>query len=209
MTFSAKCDYQYKILFLGNTNVGKTALLSRYINDSFVEKGLPTLGVDVEFKYVKLEGKKIKLDLWDTAGEERFKNITKNYYSGANGIIFVCDVTSKDSLEKLKYWIKEAKDNSSADVEMILVGNKIDLTSERELDLQALKDFGSKYNIDVYEASAKTGKGVEEFFMELTKTLFKNKEIGKVEAGSEEFVKRKQSHRLTIDKAKEKPGCKC
>ena len=118
MSLQTKLDYQYKYLFLGDTNVGKTSLLIRYTESIFDPESLPTLGVDVRYKYVTLENKRIRLDIWDTAGQERFKMITKNYLNGANGIIFVYDITSKDTFDKLKLWIKEAESNVSPDTEM-------------------------------------------------------------------------------------------
>ena len=213
MSFYTKLDFQYKLLFLGDTSVGKTSLLIRYTDNKFEDGSVPTLGVDVRYKYVSLENKKIRLDIWDTAGQERFKNITKNYFRGANGIIFVCDVTNKETFDKLKSWLNDAQGNVSPETEMIVVGNKIDLKEKRQVKLELLKEFGEKHNIDVFETSAKTGEGVEEIFIELTKKLFKNKNIGIVLPGDEESSKRNGSYILQNDsqksKDKHKEGCNC
>ena len=214
MSFYTKLDFEYKLLFLGDTTVGKTSLLIRYTDDKFDADSLPTLGVDVKYKYVSLENKKIRLDIWDTAGQERFKNITKNYFRGANGIFFVYDVTNKESFDKLKLWFNDAKENISPDTEMIVVGNKIDLKEKRQVSFELLKEFGEKHNIDVFETSAKTGEGVEEIFIELTKKLFKNKNIGIVLPGDEESSKRRGSHiqKNDISEKQEKNkenGCGC
>ena len=213
MSFYTKLDFQYKLLFLGDTSVGKTSLLIRYTDNKFEDGSVPTLGVDVRYKYVSLENKKIRLDIWDTAGQERFKNITKNYFRGANGIIFVCDVTNKETFDKLKSWLNDAQGNVSPETEMIVVGNKIDLKEKRQVKLELLKEFGEKHNIDVFETSAKTGEGVEEIFIDLTKKLFKNKNIGIVLPGDEESSKRNGSYILQNDsqksKDKHKEGCNC
>ena len=215
MSFHTKLDYQYKLLFLGETSVGKTSLLIRFTDGKFdEEKSLPTLGVDVRYKYIILEEKKIRLDIWDTAGQERFKNITKNYLQGANGIILVCDVTNKDSFDKLKTWLNDAQINVSTETEMIIVGNKIDLIEKRKVKFETLKEFGDKHNIDVFEVSAKTGEGVEDIFSNLTKKLFEKKHIGVVLPGEDELSMRRGSYILQSESGKknnknEGNGCNC
>ena len=212
MSFHTKIDYQYKLLFLGETSVGKTSLFIRFAEDKFIQEGMPTLGVDVKYKYVTLEDKKIRLDLWDTAGQERFKNITKNYLQGANGIFFVCDVTNKETFNKLKFWFTETQDKITPDTEMIIVGNKIDLIEKRVVKLEALKELGKKFNIDVFEVSAKTGEGVEEIFISLTKKLLQNKNIGAVLEGEDENTMRRGSYILnqkTKKNNKNGNGCNC
>ena len=212
MSFHTKIDYQYKLLFLGETSVGKTSLFIRFTEDKFIQEGMPTLGVDVKYKYVTLEDKKIRLDLWDTAGQERFKNITKNYLQGANGIFFVCDVTNKETFNKLKFWFTETQDKITPDTEMIIVGNKIDLIEKRVVKLEALKELGKKFNIDVFEVSAKTGEGVEEIFISLTKKLLQNKNIGAVLEGEDENTMRRGSYILSQKPKKNNKngnGCNC
>ena len=215
MSFHTKLDYQYKLLFLGETSVGKTSLLIRFTDGKFDEdKSLPTLGVDVRYKYIILEEKKIRLDIWDTAGQERFKNITKNYLQGANGIILVYDVTNKDSFVKLKIWLNDAQMNVSTETEMIIVGNKIDLIEKRQVKFETLKEFGDKHNIDVFEVSAKTGEGVEDIFSNLTKKLFEKKHIGVVLPGEDELSMRRGSYILQSESGKknnknEGNGCNC
>ena len=214
MSFHTKLDYQYKLLFLGETSVGKTSLLIRFTDDLFDSESLPTVGVDVRYKYVTLDEKKIRLDIWDTAGQERFKNITSNYLHGANGIIFVCDVTNKESFDKLKSWLIDAKGNVSPETEMIIVGNKIDLTEKRKIQFETLKEFGDRYKIDVIEVSAKTGEGVEDIFSNLTKKLFKKKNIGVILPGEDEYTMRRGSYILKSESGKgnnkrEGNGCNC
>ena len=214
MSFHTKLDYLYKFLFLGETSVGKTSLLIRYTDDIFDSESLPTLGVDVRYKYVTLENKRIRLDIWDTAGQERFKNITKNYLHGANGILYVYDITNKESFHRLKNWLNDSKGNVSPETEMIIVGNKIDLEERREVNIDTVKDFGEKHNIDVFEVSAKNGKGVEEIFTHLTKKLFAKKDVGVVQPGEDEFTMRRGSYVLNTETAKEKnnrknEGCNC
>ena len=212
MSFYTKLDLQYKLLFLGDTSVGKTSLLIRYIDNKYDGDSLPTLGVDVRYKFVTLENKKIRVDIWDTAGQERFKNITKNYFRGANGIILVFDITNRATYDVLKTWLITAQNNVSPETEMIIVGNKIDLNDKRQVDFEALKDFGLKHKIDVFETSAKTGKGVQEIFTHLINKLFMNKNIGIISSNDDENSKRNDSHVLDIESQRpreKKKDCNC
>ena len=216
MSLPSKLDFQYKILFLGDTSVGKTSLLIRYTDNKFEEDSLPTVGVDVRNKYLSLEKKKIRLDIWDSAGQERFKNIAKNYFHGANGIIFVYDITNKNTFETLKVWLREVQNDVSEETEMIIVGNKIDLNEKREVNYELMENLGKKNNIEVFETSAKTGEGVEEIFIFLTKKLFQNKNIGVVLPGDDEATIRRGSYILNKNNAvknknnkENENGCSC
>jgi small GTP-binding protein len=212
MSFYTKLDLQYKLLFLGDTSVGKTSLLIRYIDNKYDGDGLPTLGVDVRYKFVELENKKIRVDIWDTAGQERFKNITKNYFRGAHGIILVFDITNRATFDVLKTWFITAQNNVSPETEMIVVGNKIDLNDERQVNFESLKEFGLKHKIDVFETSAKTGEGVQEIFECLINKLFMNKNIGIISPTDDENSKRNDSHVLDIESQRpreKKKDCNC
>ena len=180
-----KPDLEYKILFFGDTCVGKTSLLVRYVDDKF-EVGVSTIGVDVRYKYIDYENKRIKLDIWDTAGQEKFKGIAKNYLNGANGVIGVFDITQKISFDNLKLILSSIKEELSSKVEIIIVENKIDLEKDRKVSEKAINEFGEKKNLEIFKASAKTGEGVEDFFMALFKKLYSNKSIGKVEFDEED-----------------------
>lgn len=210
MSIYNKLDRVYKILFLGDTSVGKTSLLLRYTDNDFNGEGVPTLGVDVKYKYISLENKKIRVDLWDTAGEERFRGIAKNYFRGANGFVFVCDVTNKQSFSTLKTWINDAKSYVTDESEMIIVGNKIDIVEDRVVSQKTLEEFGQKNNIETFEASAKTGEGVENFLNNLIGKLYNNKKIGNINKEGE-GKERSSSISLEENKSgkKTKKDCKC
>ena len=207
-------DLQYKFLFLGETSVGKTSILLRYTDDSF-NSFLPTVGVDVKYKYIKYEDKKIRLDIWDTAGQERFKNIAKNYFRGANGIVLVFDISNKESLHKLKYWLKDCKPNIDPETELVIAENKIDLESERVISKESIKEFGEKNNIEIFPTSAKTGEGIDNVFIHLISNLFLKKNIGVVPPNEDEFTQRRGSYLLNNnisekdDKKKKKEKCNC
>merc|ERR1719277_56930 len=101
-------DHLFKICIIGQSGVGKTSILRRFIDDEFEDKQMSTIGVDFKVKYVDIGGKKVKLAFWDTAGQERFKTLTSSYYRGAQGIIFVYDVSEPETFENVRQWIQEA-----------------------------------------------------------------------------------------------------
>ena len=125
-------------------------------------------------KYATLENKRIRLDIRDTTGQERFKNIVK-YLHGANDILYVNDITNKESFLRLKNWLTDSKGIISPDAEMIIIGNKIDLKEKKEVKIEVVKAFVAKHNIEVFEISAKNGNGVEEIFSHITGQLFQKK----------------------------------
>ena len=212
MSFREKLDFQYKILILGDATVGKTSILIRYVDDIFDPNSISTLGVDVRYKFVILKNKKIRMDIWDTAGQERFKNITRNYFKGAHAVIFVFDVNNKKTLAKLKFWIDDSNDHVSKDTIKIIVGNKIDTEDKRVVKQEQIKSLKNKYNMEVFETSAKDGRGVTEIFTHILNNLIKNPKIGVV-LPSDDLYSRRSSHVLDKDAFKERPknsqGCNC
>ena len=212
MSFGEKLDFQYKILILGDATVGKTSLLIRYIDSKFDPDSLSTLGVDVRYKFVLMNNKKIRMDIWDTAGQERFKNIAKNYFKGAHAVIFVFDVHKKKTTEKLKFWLDNANENVSTDTVKVIGGNKIDLEGGREVNTQQTKALGEKYKMDVFEASAKTGKGVTEIFTYLVSNLIKNPKIGNVIPDDESSCRKNSlalNKKAFNEKNKHTENCNC
>ena len=171
-------ELKYKILFLGETQVGKTSLIIKYTEGTFQQGGITTLGVDLKYKYLKKDNKNLRLDLWDTAGQERFRNITKSFYNGANGMIFIFDLTSSESFDKLKFWIEDSKDKiTDNNIELLMVGNKSDLIDERVVTKEKIQKLSEQYNIPYFETSAKIGEGIEEMFNTLINKLLLRKEI--------------------------------
>ena len=206
----SKIELNYKLLFLGETSVGKTSLLLRYTENKF-DNGLPTVGVDVKYKYLTYENKKIRLEIWDTAGQERFRGIAKNYFRGAHAIIFVFDITNKESFNKLKNWMNDAKQNINEFTELVIAGNKIDLEEKRSIPKEIIQEFAEKNNLEIFSTSAKTGEGINDVFSYLVSKLFLNKKIGKIEE-DDEYSHRKDS--IIIDgkrnsKVRNKEKCNC
>ena len=161
------------ILILGDTNVGKTSLLLNYTDNYYVGSHVATVGIDYKFKSIKIKDIDVKLQIWDTSGQERFRSLAKNYLKNADGIIFVYDITDKKTFEGVKDWIKEAE--SQGIYKQILVGNKCDLERKREVTTDMLNKLGNKKKIKTFETSAKTGINVSKSFESLAELLVEGK----------------------------------
>ena len=165
-----KKEFLYKILLLGDSSVGKTCFLMRYADNTFQEIHMSTIGLDYKFKDVTLDnGKTVKVQIWDTAGQDRFRSITRNYYKGAHGIIVIYDVTNRKTFENVKNWIRQIKEEVSSKVSINLVGNKIDDSENRKVTEEEGKSLADSFGVAFFEASAKDGQGVNECFLDLVK----------------------------------------
>ncbi|CAL9120012.1 unnamed protein product [Musa textilis] len=158
-------DYLFKLLLIGDSSVGKSCLLIRFADDSYVDSYISTIGVDFKIRTVELDGKTIKLQIWDTAGQERFRTITSSYYRGAHGIIIVYDITEMESFNNIKQWLSEIDRYASDSVCKLLVGNKCDLAEDRVVETEKAKAFADSLGIPFIETSAKDSINVEKAFL--------------------------------------------
>ncbi len=162
-----------KILIIGDSQVGKTSLLLKYVDNIFPEEHIGTIGVEYKDKYVTRGKFNIRLSIWDTAGQERFRSITKNIFRNANGVLFVYDVTVKKSFESIREWIKDTQ-KIDKDIKGIILGNKIDLDN-KVVGKDYLEDLGKKFEMPVLEVSAKDNINVAEGFNLIVDELLKDK----------------------------------
>ena len=167
-------DLIFKILLVGDASVGKTSLIYRFINNKFLNSYSSTIGVDYQTKIYDHKGYKIKLQIWDTAGQERFHSITSNYFKGADGILFIYDITNRNSFEGVKDWIKESEDYNN-NIQKILIGNKCDLADSREVQKEEVEDFYNEKKIDFFETSAKENINLDEAFNRMVELIYKTK----------------------------------
>ena len=169
---TTETDAVYKILLLGDSEVGKSCFLMRYADNVFVENYITTIGLDYKLKYVQLDsGEMIKVQLWDTAGQDRYRTIAKNYYKGSHGILLLYDITKRNSFENIREWIKDIKEEVYEKAIIFLIGNKIDKNSERKITTEQGVKLAEEYNLPFFEASAKTGENVDEIFKSLYKKI--------------------------------------
>lgn len=160
-----------KIVIIGESDVGKSSLLLRFVDDTFDPEITATIGVDYKIKTLEIDGNRMKLALWDTAGQERFRTLTPRYYRGAQGVVFVYDVTQRKSFDKLTEWLQEAETYATkTDLVKMLVGNKID-KPDRVVTRQEGLMFARKHSMLFIEASARTKDGVECAFEELVEKI--------------------------------------
>ena len=155
----------------------KAVFFFRYTENFFPHNFIPTIGVDFKLKTIEMEdGKKVKLQIWDTAGQHRFQNIIASYYKGSKGIIIFYDITYRESFKDLKSWLYEIEKNvpKTESPSIFLVGNKNDLEKERKITTEEGEQFAKKYGLTFFESSAKTGKNVDLIFIELVKVMMNN-----------------------------------
>ena len=164
----------YKILLLGDDNIGKTSILLRYTDRIFNGPPLTTIGLDYRLKSIKLKnGKSVKLQIWDTAGQDRFRAITKNYYKAAHGIILIYDVTDRRTFQSIRNWVSQIRQEDSEKVTIYLVANKIDKEGERKVEKEEGENLAKELGLPFIEVSAKDGINVDEIFEDLVERIYK------------------------------------
>jgi Ras-related protein Rab-1A len=162
-------DYLFKILVVGDSGVGKSCLLLRFVDDTFSESFISTIGVDFKIFTMDIDGKSCKLQIWDTAGQERFRTITTNYYRGAHGIVMVYDVTDLTTFANIKQWNDEIDNKAQPMVNKLLIGNKCDLPSK--VDTNAVKEYAASLNVPFLQTSARDATNVHEAFQVLARKI--------------------------------------
>ena len=168
----------FKILTIGESGVGKTCVLRRFVENKFLKNHLATIGIDFKTKTLNINNQEIKLKIWDTAGQERFRNITTQYYKGADGIVLVYDVTDESSYEKIRDWMEQILSNTQQEeIGLVLLGNKCDM-EPRSVSEEMGKKMAEELKITYYETSALNGQGIKEAFEELTRDIMKKKGFG-------------------------------
>mmetsp|Transcript_9856 Transcript_9856/g.16885 ORF Transcript_9856/g.16885 Transcript_9856/m.16885 type:complete len:190 (+) Transcript_9856:25-594(+) len=147
-----------KIVLTGDIATGKTCIIKRFVDDIFEDSTSPTIG-ECSKTTISIDGKEQAVELWDTAGQERFRTVTSSFYKGAKVVIFVFDITKKQTFTNLNHWLTEVDRCAAENAERILIGNKIDL-QKREVSEEEAKEYATELGIEYYEVSAKTGKNV-------------------------------------------------
>ena len=159
-------NYQYifKLILIGNSGVGKSCILQRYMKHTFEETYKCTIGVDFLMKSLIIKQKTVKLQLWDTAGQEKYKSMVSSYYKGANVAFIVFDLTSHESFDALPIWIENYYKNGPDKKNIILIGNKKDLIDKRQVSQEEAETFSEINNMMYFETSAKDGENIDYIF---------------------------------------------
>ena len=171
---SSKKLVELKILTLGDTSVGKSSFIIKFIDNRFSINYIATLGFDFKQKKLTINDETIRLKIFDTAGQERFKSISLNIIKKADGILLLYDIGNRDSFESVSNWIKSIREIGEEKVCIILIGNKCDLPEEkRKVSKEEGEDKANEYNIPFFETSCKEGINVNEAFMKLSEEILK------------------------------------
>ena len=174
MSYS-KYDYLFKIVIMGYSSAGKQDFILRFIDDSSTANHLTTLGFDIRIKTINFENKLVKLQIWNRAKEEIYRNIAKAYYKGADGLILMYNVTERNSFQSVRNWIEQIEAQGDKSVKKVLVGHKCD-EHGRVVTKEEGKKLAEEYNIGFFESSARNNTNVSEVFNYLVKEILMEKE---------------------------------
>eukprot|EP01122_Echinamoeba_exundans_P012334 TRINITY_DN5120_c0_g2_i1.p2 TRINITY_DN5120_c0_g2~~TRINITY_DN5120_c0_g2_i1.p2 ORF type:complete len:219 (-),score=45.86 TRINITY_DN5120_c0_g2_i1:1411-2067(-) len=168
-------EYLVKVVLLGDSAVGKTSIMRRFVDNSYNDDFKPTIGVDFATKQIEVDDAKVKLQIWDTAGQERYRSIAGTYYRGAAAALIIFDSTNKHSFESITRWVTEIQNASTDGREVILyiVANKTDLSDIRQVSRDDVRQFISSNNVRAEEAevSAKENRGIAEVFEAIARKI--------------------------------------
>ncbi|KAJ4462261.1 putative Ras-related protein Rab-14 [Paratrimastix pyriformis] len=174
----------FKYIIIGEMGTGKSSLLNQFIEHKFDPNFSHTIGVEFGTRMCVVQGKNIKLQIWDTAGQERFRAVTRSYYRGAAGALLVYDITRRSTFNNLATWLMDARNLTTPNTVIMLIGNKSDL-SAREVPFAEAKAFAEENGLIFLETSAKTGENVEEAFLETASAIYEKIQNGSLDLGSD------------------------
>jgi len=195
-------DYIFKIVIIGDSGVGKSCMLLRFADNEFTDSYISTIGVDFKIKTLNVGGTRVKLQIWDTAGQDRFRTITSSYYRHAHGIIIVYDVTDEHTFENIQKWLEEITRYAPDNVAKLIVGNKCDLESERVVKFEDGKQMAESFGIPFIETSAKSSTNVINAFMEMSITI-------KKDFGINDITNKNPNKQLLESEKISYSGCEC
>ena len=164
MAANVNFHYLLKYIIIGDASVGKSNILLKYAHNQFKAEYQLTIGVEFGAKNIKIKDKIYRIQIWDTAGQENFRSITRAYYKNSVCALVVYDITNRQSFENVKAWIEDCKSQSPSTILMALVGNKIDLDSSRAVSTEEGEDFANMNGMPFFETSAKSGENIDSIF---------------------------------------------
>ncbi len=206
-------NYLFKYIIIGDPSVGKSNLLMKFANNKFTEDYQSTIGVEFGAKNIRLNDQVYRIQIWDTAGQENFRSITRAYFKKCVCAMVVYDITSKESFEHIQNWIDDVHEQSPKTVLIVLIGNKIDLEERRVISTDEGNDFATQNGLIFMETSAKSGVGVKEIFEKTAQEIAKKMEENYYDLNSDNcgITKGKTNSNINLKdkekKIKDKKGC--
>ena len=200
-------EFMFKVVLVGDSFVGKTNIMSKYLKNEFHEDSKATVGVEFGSKQFNVEGHSIKAQIWDTAGQERYKAITSAYYKGAKGAFIVYDITRKNSFESIDKWINDVTAVADKKITIVLIGNKSDLEDQRQVTKEQGEDKASKLEVGFFETSAFSGENLDKAFEIMMKEIFNKCHEEMMAEGDEDILDGGQD--INLNKKTGNQGKKC
>ena len=182
-------EFMFKVVLVGDSFVGKTNIMSKYLKNEFHEDSKATVGVEFGSKQFNVEGHSIKAQIWDTAGQERYKAITSAYYKGAKGAFIVYDITRKNSFESIDKWINDVTAVADKKITIVLIGNKSDLEDQRQVTKEQGEDKANKLQVAFLETSAFSGENLEKAFQMMIKEVYQKCHEEMMSEGDVDIIK--------------------
>ena len=170
MLYTEDYSYLFKIVLVGNTYVGKTSIADNFVDNIFLKNTDTTIGVDFKAKIFEVDNIRFKIQIWDTAGQEKFRSICKSYYRCGNAILLVFDLTDYETFYDLRYWLKDVS-NGNPNASIFIIGNKADLPN-RIVTKEVIENFVKENNLNYLECSAKTSENIDNIFEQVIRNLY-------------------------------------
>lgn len=177
---SVECESEltvFKVLIIGDTNVGKTALLRRFCDGDYPTTFISTVGIDYKTRVISLDEESVKLQIWDTAGQERFRTLTNAYFRGAAGAVLLYDITSRPTFSNVVGWMDSVMEHGAQNIRLAVVGNKLDLDDDREVSIDEGKKLADNFDCLFFESSAKEGTNCNTIFTQLAQEIKSAQEV--------------------------------
>ena len=191
-------EHNFKVVLVGETGVGKTSIISQFIDQVFEEELQTSTGGSFSSKEIFFDnGKSLKLEIWDTAGQERYRSLTKIFYKNSSCAILVYDITKKQTFDELKnYWIGQIKESAPKDIMLAIVGNKEDLLDKEQVDENEARDFAKENNALFFSTSAKNSNAINQLFIDIGKKYTGWNSNAKIELNKEKNDNENKKNKL-------------
>ena len=198
-------DEKIKLMIIGDSSVGKTSLLKKYCKNEFSNSYITTVGIDFQIKILNINNKKIKIQIWDTAGEERYRIVAKNYFNTSDGFIIMYDITNRESFDDITNWIEQIRDSTPNYKKSVIFGNKSDLNKLRDVQINEGKELAKKNEFKFFETSAKDGLNLNEGIESLVKDVLEDIDSIKLKRRNTTSLKEKKKSK--VKKKVKEPCC--